>query len=192
MYPPETAPTRVAAVLQRLSGEIYQEVVTIIQAAHWGVVLAAAMGHTVAANQKGWSHATLVDFPPTNPTTSPSSTSIPTSTATTSNPHLSPTTPPSPSPIAYHPCTLRLLGMTPYWIDRTMAVKNDVDLDGVFLLTAPNMSGKSTLMRSILVAALLGDDDDDELYQDILSMHPLPPSPPHSPPLSPPPPPLHC
>ena len=38
-----------------------------------------------------------------------------------------------------------------------MAVKNDVDLDGVFLLTAPNMSGKSTLMRSILVAALLAN-----------------------------------
>lgn len=33
---------------------------------------------------------------------------------------------------------------------------NDVDL-GLYLLTAPNMSGKSTLMRSVLVAALLAN-----------------------------------
>mmetsp|Transcript_24009 Transcript_24009/g.23059 ORF Transcript_24009/g.23059 Transcript_24009/m.23059 type:complete len:420 (-) Transcript_24009:261-1520(-) len=43
----------------------------------------------------------------------------------------------------------------PYWLDRSQAVGNTFDLNGLFLLTAPNMSGKSTLMRSTSAAALL-------------------------------------
>ena len=52
---------------------------------------------------------------------------------------------------------LDLKGLSPYWMSRETAVLNDVRLQGIFLLTAPNMSGKSTLMRSILVAALLAN-----------------------------------
>lgn len=43
----------------------------------------------------------------------------------------------------------------PYWMSQSSAVSNSFDLDGMFLLTAPNMSGKSTLMRSTAAAALL-------------------------------------
>ncbi len=43
----------------------------------------------------------------------------------------------------------------PYWMDRSESVTNTFDLNGLFLLTAPNMSGKSTLMRSTAAAALL-------------------------------------
>ena len=43
----------------------------------------------------------------------------------------------------------------PYWMDRSESVSNTFDLNGLFLLTAPNMSGKSTLMRSAAAAALL-------------------------------------
>jgi len=43
----------------------------------------------------------------------------------------------------------------PYWMDRSAAVSNTFDLSGIFLLTAPNMSGKSTVMRSTAAAALL-------------------------------------
>jgi hypothetical protein len=43
----------------------------------------------------------------------------------------------------------------PYWMDRSEAVSNSFDMDGLFLLTAPNMSGKSTLMRATAAAALL-------------------------------------
>jgi hypothetical protein len=62
-------------------------------------------------------------------------------------------------------------GLVPYWLDSTSgagggggfgvggAVANDVALGGgeMVLLTAPNMSGKSTLMRSLLSAALLAN-----------------------------------
>ncbi|KAL7551663.1 hypothetical protein ACHAWF_014847 [Thalassiosira exigua] len=46
-------------------------------------------------------------------------------------------------------------GVWPYWMDRSESVSNTFDLDGLFLLTAPNMSGKSTLMRSTAAAAHL-------------------------------------
>ena len=42
-------------------------------------------------------------------------------------------------------------------MDRSSAARNDVDLEGMCFLTAPNMSGKSTLMRSLLVVWLLNE-----------------------------------
>jgi DNA mismatch repair ATPase MutS len=44
--------------------------------------------------------------------------------------------------------------LRPYWLG-SAAVANTFTLQGIFLLTAPNMSGKSTLMRSTMAAALL-------------------------------------
>ncbi len=52
---------------------------------------------------------------------------------------------------------MQLEGLSPYWMDTKTAVKNSVTLEGMMLLTSANMSGKSTLMRSILVTALLGN-----------------------------------
>mmetsp|Transcript_6673 Transcript_6673/g.13209 ORF Transcript_6673/g.13209 Transcript_6673/m.13209 type:complete len:1090 (+) Transcript_6673:141-3410(+) len=43
----------------------------------------------------------------------------------------------------------------PYWMHGSKAVTNTFDLSSMILLTAPNMSGKSTLMRSTAAAALL-------------------------------------
>ena len=50
-------------------------------------------------------------------------------------------------------------GLSAWWMDREdpSTKLNQVTLDGIFLLTAPNMSGKSTIMRSILAAALLAN-----------------------------------
>jgi len=49
----------------------------------------------------------------------------------------------------------RFIDLHPYWIDNSVAALNSFDLNGLFLLTAPNMSGKSTIMRSAAAAALL-------------------------------------
>lgn len=46
-------------------------------------------------------------------------------------------------------------GVWPYWLDKSIAVQNTFKLDGMWVLTAPNMSGKSTIMRSTAAAALL-------------------------------------
>jgi len=48
-------------------------------------------------------------------------------------------------------------GLWPYWMDKSESVSNSFDLNGLFLLTAPNMSGKSTLMRSTAAAALVAN-----------------------------------
>eukprot|EP00548_Thalassiothrix_antarctica_P007419 CAMPEP_0194140440 /NCGR_PEP_ID=MMETSP0152-20130528/9984_1 /TAXON_ID=1049557 /ORGANISM="Thalassiothrix antarctica, Strain L6-D1" /LENGTH=1402 /DNA_ID=CAMNT_0038838687 /DNA_START=399 /DNA_END=4607 /DNA_ORIENTATION=+ len=51
--------------------------------------------------------------------------------------------------------SMSLKGVWPYWMNKNNAVANTFDLDGMFLLTAPNMSGKSTVMRSTASTALL-------------------------------------
>lgn len=43
----------------------------------------------------------------------------------------------------------------PYWMDASNSKSNTFELNGMVLLTAPNMSGKSTIMRSTAAAALL-------------------------------------
>lgn len=49
----------------------------------------------------------------------------------------------------------KFVDLWPYWMPKHVAVPNTFELNGMFLLTAPNMSGKSTLMRSAAAAALL-------------------------------------
>eukprot|EP00667_Euglena_gracilis_P000511 EG_transcript_511 len=55
------------------------------------------------------------------------------------------------------PVCLQLRELRPYWLLRDEAVPNDVELRGQWLLTGPNMSGKSTLLRSVTAAALLAN-----------------------------------
>ncbi|XP_031113390.1 DNA mismatch repair protein MSH1, mitochondrial isoform X1 [Ipomoea triloba] len=53
---------------------------------------------------------------------------------------------------------MKISGLSPYWFDvvRGSAVQNTVDMQSLFLLTGPNGGGKSSLLRSICAAALLG------------------------------------
>jgi len=52
-------------------------------------------------------------------------------------------------------------GMWPYWLGGTAGIdpgtiKNSFSMEGMFLLTGPNMAGKSTILRSTCAVALLG------------------------------------
>ena len=53
---------------------------------------------------------------------------------------------------------MKITGLSPYWLDvaQGSAVHNTVELKSLFLLTGPNGGGKSSLLRSICAAALLG------------------------------------
>ncbi|XP_057772125.1 DNA mismatch repair protein MSH1, mitochondrial isoform X2 [Salvia miltiorrhiza] len=53
---------------------------------------------------------------------------------------------------------MKFIGLSPYWFDAAQggAVRNTVDMKSLFLLTGPNGGGKSSLLRSICAAALLG------------------------------------
>lgn len=51
-----------------------------------------------------------------------------------------------------------LIGLFPYWLDINQgnAVLNDVHMHSLFVLTGPNGGGKSSMLRSVCAAALLG------------------------------------
>ncbi|TKY53578.1 DNA mismatch repair protein MSH1 [Spatholobus suberectus] len=52
---------------------------------------------------------------------------------------------------------MKIIGLLPYWFHIAEGVVgNDVDMQSLFLLTGPNGGGKSSLLRSICAAALLG------------------------------------
>lgn len=53
---------------------------------------------------------------------------------------------------------MKLTGLSPYWFEvaHGNAVINNVEMESLFLLTGPNGGGKSSLLRSICAAALLG------------------------------------
>lgn len=53
---------------------------------------------------------------------------------------------------------MEIIGLSPYWFDvaEGSAVHNTVAMQSLFLLTGPNGGGKSSLLRSICAAALLG------------------------------------
>ncbi|CEL93038.1 unnamed protein product [Vitrella brassicaformis CCMP3155] len=67
---------------------------------------------------------------------------------------------PTLKPVGGQDMSMQLNGLVPYWMDGRdgiLPVANSFDMDGLLLLTAPNMSGKSTLMRATTVAALLAN-----------------------------------
>ena len=51
-----------------------------------------------------------------------------------------------------------LLKLFPYWLDTNQgnAILNDVNMQSLFILTGPNGGGKSSMLRSVCAAALLG------------------------------------
>ncbi|KAI8560747.1 hypothetical protein RHMOL_Rhmol04G0280500 [Rhododendron molle] len=53
---------------------------------------------------------------------------------------------------------MKIIGLSPYWFDvaQGSAVQNTVDMQSLVLLTGPNGGGKSSLLRSICAASLLG------------------------------------
>lgn len=53
---------------------------------------------------------------------------------------------------------MALLGLSPYWLDVAQgnAILNNIKMRSLFLLTGPNGGGKSSILRSICAAALLG------------------------------------
>ena len=107
---------------------------------------------------------TLLPLPSDTPSMSTASST--TASASTAVPISSVTTPSTASTIQavrgedehYSTMHMTVKGLKPYWLRPTdNCIPNNVDLYGIYLLTAPNMSGKSTLMRSTMVVALLAN-----------------------------------
>ncbi len=132
------APMRVEGILKKLCAKWVEErQVGIVHISNWALILQTAHAHAIAARRQGWCLPVLTSFPDPSGITEGT----------------------SGSKSAESGDTLELRGLTAWWMDRAhpQSVANDLNLRGLFLLTAPNMSGKSTLMRSVLVAALLAN-----------------------------------
>ena len=72
-----------------------------------------------------------------------------------------------------HPGVVRVAfsSLRPYWLPYESSVANDIDLRGQWIVTGPNMSGKSTLLRSVTAAALLANCG---LAAPATTKHPVP------------------
>ena len=133
------APRRVEAVLRGLSIELLRYQIAIVHISNWALILQAAYAHTAQAKRQGWC--------------------LPTLTAFVSNSDYNPADGSPARPASADQLSLVATDMSAWWMNRhdSQTIMNDIDLKGMQLLTAPNMSGKSTLMRSVLVTALLAN-----------------------------------
>jgi len=122
---------RVSAVLSNLAKTLQDDghLIVIIQAAHLNLALSAAYHHAVQATKQNWRLAEIVESQQSESDDFESET--------------------------FESSIGTFVDLWPYWMPKQRAVSNTFDLNGMFLLTAPNMSGKSTLMRSSAAAALL-------------------------------------
>eukprot|EP00916_Digyalum_oweni_P011493 GHVL01019118.1.p1 GENE.GHVL01019118.1~~GHVL01019118.1.p1 ORF type:complete len:992 (+),score=175.05 GHVL01019118.1:791-3766(+) len=118
----------VAGALISLAVKLVAHLPTIVQVAEMLLILRTVRAHVSFCTNKGWCVPTLLE-------------------GTNSK--------------------MDLTKLAPYWMTvsqnnetdkiRVSAVTNDVEVFGMTLLTAPNMGGKSTLLRSVTVAALLAN-----------------------------------
>jgi len=127
------ARSEVERVLTKLAWNIVDggHLPAILQASHLNLILSTAAHHAASSNARGWSTGTIFDE------------------NDDVDDHFGLVNGMKVSSAGHFD------GIWPYWMDRSESIPNNFDLDGLFLLTAPNMSGKSTLMRSTAAAALL-------------------------------------
>ena len=127
----ENACTEVKRALIDLSKKLCNtgHLPVLVQAAHLNLILSTAAHHSSKANAMGWHMMKTYDLNEQRDSGSNS--------------------------------TMNSAGffksLWPYWMTRSESITNSFDLNGLFLLTAPNMSGKSTLMRATAAAALLAN-----------------------------------
>jgi len=141
----EEAEKAVEGQLKSLAEAISQDMQVIVQAAHWGVLYHSINLHTHHARRLSWTIPDLEPLPK------------PVAHRRHEPQHRGDTSPEFSQDLPSIPPPLKLDLMIPYWMPINQAVPNSVTLDGIYLLTAPNMAGKSTLMRSILACSLLGN-----------------------------------
>jgi DNA mismatch repair ATPase MutS len=129
----ERAPRVVEKVLQGLCEKLDDYQMTVVLISNWALILQATSSHVIAARRKGWSLPSLDDFHEES--------------------YVAGEDAGLPRPV------FEVNGLSAWWMERgdSSTKLNQVSLDGLFLLTAPNMSGKSTIMRSVLAAALLAN-----------------------------------
>jgi hypothetical protein len=146
----------VRSELRKLAETLQPKLTQLVAAATFAVVASALDAHVREAARRGWALPQLT-FSPDVVRKKPSSTlSSSTSAAYTNNNSSNSTT-----NDFFSNSVFKVDGMWPYWLGGTgglhhETIKNSFHMEGMFLLTGPNMAGKSTLLRSTCAVALLG------------------------------------
>ncbi|KAK1413663.1 hypothetical protein QVD17_35439 [Tagetes erecta] len=123
------AKSMVLELLRGLSAELQSEINILVFASMLLVIAKALFAHVSEGRRRKWVFPTLVQFQPSEEKEQMS-----------------------------RNCEMKITGLSPYWFDTAegSAVLNTIEMKSMFLLTGPNGGGKSSLLRSISAAALLG------------------------------------
>ncbi|XP_026665899.1 DNA mismatch repair protein MSH1, mitochondrial isoform X2 [Phoenix dactylifera] len=124
----DKAKNKVLELLRGLSGELQTKINILVYSSMLLVIAKALFGHVSEGRRREWVFTKLKEFQ------SPEDKS------------------------AGNINIMELSGLSPYWFDVAQgnAIQNTVKMHSLFLLTGPNGGGKSSLLRSICAAALLG------------------------------------
>ncbi|XP_062226120.1 DNA mismatch repair protein MSH1, mitochondrial-like isoform X2 [Phragmites australis] len=123
----DNAKNKVLELLRGLSSELQDKINILVFCSTLLIIAKALFGHVSEARRRGWMLPTI-------------------------------------SPLSKH-CVVEesssemdLLGLFPYWLDINQgnAILNDVHMHSLFVLTGPNGGGKSSMLRSVCAASLLG------------------------------------
>ncbi|KAH7662778.1 P-loop containing nucleoside triphosphate hydrolase protein [Dioscorea alata] len=125
----EKARNKVLELLRGLSAELQNKINVLVFSSMLLVIAKALAGHVSEGRRREWAFPCLVDFIKIEDKKTIESIN-----------------------------RMELRGLSPYWFDVSQgnAIKNTVEMQSLFLLTGPNGGGKSSLLRSICAAALLG------------------------------------
>ncbi|XP_058210068.1 DNA mismatch repair protein MSH1, mitochondrial isoform X2 [Rhododendron vialii] len=123
------ATARVLELLRTLSAELQSKINILVFASILLVIAKALFAHVSEGRRRKWVFPTLTPLHPSKDV--------------------------EPSDVAGG---MKIIGLSPYWFDvaQGSAVQNTVDMQSLVLLTGPNGGGKSSLLRSICAASLLG------------------------------------
>jgi hypothetical protein len=113
--------------LRQLATSIAPNIPALVCAATFSLIACVLEGHVRESKRRGWNLPLLSHFDASN------------------------------GEIA----SLRIEECWPYWLggvggNDAQVVRNSFDMDGMFLITGPNMAGKSTILRTTCAVALLG------------------------------------
>lgn len=123
------AKSRVLELLRGLSSELLSKINILIFASVLNVIAKSLFSHVSEGRRRNWIFPTITQFNKCQDTEALNGTD-----------------------------GMKIIGLSPYWFDaaRGTGVQNTVDMQSMFLLTGPNGGGKSSLLRSLCAAALLG------------------------------------
>ncbi|KDD72758.1 MutS domain V, partial [Helicosporidium sp. ATCC 50920] len=149
----------VADQLRALAGDLQPRLAALTSAATLALVAVALERHVSEALRLGWCFPELVHGVSASGCASEEQgggEGMGDETPTPGSRDEAPT--PGSTPLPGSENDLSFQGLWPYWLDGRAAstVPASFDLSGAFLLTGPNMAGKSTTLRSTAAAALLG------------------------------------